>query len=273
MSFTVLGALRDLDEDRHRAELYRAWGVGLGAGLTNQFSLEQIGRIDFPRVDEVRRYLLVGLHQERAVGPLVKARPNLFDPFDAAILAAADDTQKLSTSLGLLADYYAREYRRKLKVRGLMGYLVFLGILGSFSLTIPFLHRGGTQAYLKAVVAAIVAFLLLGGIPLSIAAAIIAQRQVYALPRFARALAIGSAAGIPRGRVVQLAVDVSGSSELRRHITKRSERELNLMPMAVLFEKCRAVPPELLGQMSVADASGEYAAVFEQYAAGLESRN
>jgi type II secretory pathway component PulF len=271
MSFTVLGALRDLEEERHRAELYRAWGVGLGAGLTNQFSLEQIGRIGFPRVEEVRRYLLVGLQQERAIGPLAKARPNLFDPFDAAILAAADDTQRLSTLLGLLADYYAREYRRKLKVRGLMAYLVFLGMLGAFCLTIPFLHRGGTQAYLRAIVAAIVAFLLLGGVPLSIAAAIIARRHVYALPRFARALAIASAARLPRGRVVQLAVDVSGSGELKRHIAKRSERELNLVPMAVLFEKCRAVPAEMQGQMSVADASGEYAAVLERYAAGLES--
>jgi len=271
MSFTVFGALRDLDEDRHRAELYRAWGVGLGAGLTNQFSLEQIGRIDFPRVDEVRRYLLVGLHQERAIGPLARARPKLFDPFDAAILAAADGTQGLSTLLGQLADYYASEYRRKLRVRGLMGYLVFLGILGAFSLTTPFLRRGGGQAYVKAIVAAIVAFLLLGGIPLSIAAAIIARRPAYALPRFARALALGSAAGLPRGRVVQLAVDASGSGELQRHIAKRSERELDLMPLSALFEKCRAVPAAMLGQMGVADASGEYAAVFERYAAGLES--
>ncbi|HVT38663.1 MAG TPA: type II secretion system F family protein [Gemmatimonadaceae bacterium] len=272
MSFTVLGALRDLDEDRHRAELYRAWGIGLGAGLTNQFSLEQIGRIGFPRVEEARRYLLVGLQQQRAIGPLVKARPNLFDPFDAAILAAADDTQRLSTLLGLLADYYAREYRRKLKVRGFMGYLVFLGMVGAFSLTIPFLHRGGAQAYVKAVVAAITGFLLLGGILVSIAAAIIARRHVYALPRFARALAVGFAAGIQRGRVVQLAVDVSGSAELKRHTAKRSERELSLVPMAVLFQECRAVPAELLGQMSVADASGEYAAVFERYALGLEDK-
>ena len=272
MSFTLFGALNDLDESRHRAELYRAWEVGLGAGFTHDFSLEQIGRIRAARTEAIRRYLLVGTRLGRAITPLVHARPMLFDPFEAALLAAGDESGTLANSLRLLSDQFRREYARMLKVRSYMGYPVFLGLLAAFSLTLPFLHRGGARAYLAAIGGAIAALLLIGGVPISILAGVLAARSAYSIPRFARALAVGAEAGLPLGRLVQLSVAISDNADLKRHIANRSERQLSIIPLANLFEGCRAVPAELLGQMKVADATGDYAATLTRYADTLESK-
>jgi type II secretory pathway component PulF len=77
-------------------------------------------------------------------------------------------------------------------------------------------------------------------------------------------------AGLPRGRAVRLAVDASGSSEIRAHVARRSERELNVLPLAKLFEGSRILPGEMLAQMSVADATGLYAETLRRYADALE---
>jgi type II secretory pathway component PulF len=272
VSFTLFGAMRDLDESRHRAELYRAWAVGLGAGFTSPFALEQMGRIVSARTEAARTYLLLGLKQDKAVGQLVKARPKLFRPFETAILAAGDESGTLPIALGLLADHFAREFKRVLKVRSLMLYPIFLGIAAAFSLTTPFLHRGGIRVYLTAIAGALVALLFMGGIPIAIIAAVLSGRAVYSVPRFARALAIGAEMGLPAGRFMRLAVGESGSPDLRRHIAKRSDRQLSVMPIAVVFEGCWAVPPALLAQMKVADATGDYAGTFKGYADSLGNR-
>jgi type II secretory pathway component PulF len=272
VSFTLFGAMRDLDESRHRAELYRAWGVGLSAGFASSFVLEQMGPIDSARVEAARAYLLLGLKQDKGISVLAKARPKLFSPFETANLAAAEESGTLPIALGLLADHFAREFKRMLKIRSLMLYPIFLGITAAFSLTIPFLHRGGMRTYLTAIGVALAALLFMGGIPIAILAGVISGRAAYSLPRFARALAICADMGLPVGRIVRLAVDESGSPDLRRHVSKRSDRQLSVMPIAVVFEGCWAVPPALLAQMKVADATGDYAGTFKRYADSLGNR-
>ena len=268
---SLLGALRRLDEGRYRAELYRVWSTGLAAGLAHAASLEQAGRIDSVATEELRRYLIVGAQQGRAVGALVKARPKLFEPFEAAILAAGDEAGTLETSLRILADQYSREYRRMLAIRMMMGYPVFLGVIAAFVFTLPFLHRGW-RPYVIAVVVAQMAFLLLGGVFLSIFASIVSAGAAFALPRFVRALVVGVEAGLPLGRTVRLAVDVSQSSALRVHIAKRTERELSTTPLAELFEGCRLIPPGLIGQMRVADVSGDFRSTLRKFAEQLEEK-
>ena len=271
MSFTVLGALRQLDEGRFRAELYRGWGTGLAAGFTHPVSLDQIGRIASPATEELRRYLLVGTQQGRGIAPLVKARPKLLEPFEAAILAVGDEAGRLDAALRLLADHHAREYKRMLKVRMLMGYPLFLGVVASFLVTHPFMRRGGWKAYVFAIAGALVAFMLMGGVLLSIFAGMAASGAAYTLPRFVRALVMGVEAGLPLGRTVRLAVDISGSADLRAHIAKRSDRELSTTPLAKLFEGCRLIPPGLIDQMRVADATGDYGNTLKRYVELLES--
>jgi type II secretory pathway component PulF len=262
----MLGALARLDEGRHRAELYRAWLAGQGAGFSPAVSLEKMGSIGSRPTEEMRRYLLVGSQQAKPLATLVKARPALFEPFEAALLSMGDEAGTLDKSLRLLSDHYSRDYRRMLKVRSQLSYAIFAGVAGSFAAALPFLNRTGWRAYLVALCVLLAAFLLMGGLPLGILAGILSGGTAFTLPRFARALAIGAEAGLPPGRVVRLAVDVSGSAELRAHIARRTERELSTMKLAALFAGCRAVPGALLAQMAVADASGDYLNTLTRYA-------
>ena len=272
MSFTVLGALHGLDESRHRAELYRAWNTGLSAGLAPILVLEQMGPIALPSVEEARRYLVVGLGQGKSVSALVKARPKLFAPFEGAMLSAGDESGTLSQSLRLLTEYFTREFKQCLKVRNLLGYPVFLGMLASFSLPFVLLPKRPMKTYATAIAIMLAAFLLLGGVFLSILESILLNTIALTRARFARVLASTLEAGLPLGRAVRLAVDASGNRGLTEHIKKRSERELSTTPLAKLFEGCEEVPAELLGQMRVADATGDYSGTLTVYARELEAR-
>jgi hypothetical protein len=273
MNMTVFGALRRLDQARFRAELYRGWSAGLGAGLAHGVALEQIGRIGSAETEELRRYLVVGAQQGRVVGALVKARPRLFDPFETAILSQGEAAGSLDKSLRILADHFAREYKRMLRIRLQMGYLLFFGLIASFVITTPFLHRGGWVSYTIAIAFALAGFLLMGGIFISVVAGIISGGAAFTFPRFVRALVAGAEAGLPMGRTARLAVDVSGSAALRMHLAKRSERELGTTPLATLFEGCREMPAGLIGEMRVADATGDYLFTLKRYADQLEENN
>ena len=272
MSFTVLGALRGLDESRHRAELYRAWGIGLAAGLSPNVVLDQMGSIAFPAVEEARRYLVVGTGQGKSVTALVKARPKLFAPFEGAVLAAGDESGTLNQALRLLTDYFSADFKRCLAVRNALGYPIFLGLVASFGLPFVMLPKSPVKNYVVAIVVLLAAFLLLGGVFISILGSISLNTNSLTRARFARVLAMTLEAGIPLGRAVRLSVDASGSRGLTEQIQKRSERELNTTPLAKLFEGCEQVPAGLMGQMMVADATGDYRGTLSVYAASLEQQ-
>src|SRR6185312_4632061 len=159
MSFTVLGSLRDLDESRHRAELYRAWGIGLAAGLAPNVVLDQMGRIAFPSVEEARRYLVVGTGQGNSVTALVKARPNLFAPFEGGVLAAGDESGTLGQALRVLTNYFSDEFKRCLAVRNALGYPVFVGLVAAFGLPFIALPKSPIKTYVVAIVVLLVGFL------------------------------------------------------------------------------------------------------------------
>jgi type II secretory pathway component PulF len=272
MSFTVFGALRLLDESRHRAELYRAMHTGVAAGLSPGVVLDHMGTISFPSVEEARRYLVVGLGQGKSIGALVKARPKLFAPFEGAVLTAGDESGTLEQSLRLLTDYYAFEFKRCLKVRDALGYPVFIGLVASFGLPFVLLPKSPVRTYTLAIVAMLAAFLLLGGIFFSIMASLMLNTTALTRARFARLLAATLEAGLPLGRAVRLSVDASGNRALAEHIKRRSERELSTTPLAALFDGCEEVPAGLLGQMRVADATGDYRGMLTVYARELEAQ-
>ena len=272
MSLTLLGALARMDEGRRRAELYRGWMVAFGAGFTSAAALEKLGPIGSPATEELRRYLIVGCQQGKPLAMLVKARPGLCEPFEAAVLAMGDDASALVTSLRLLADHHGREYRRMLQVKSLLSYAIFAGVVGSFALAMPILQRSGWRAYCVAVSALLGGFLLTGGLPLRILAGFLSSRAALTRPRFARALATGVEARMPLARVVRLAVDASGSIGLKAHIANRTERELGTTKLAALFTGCREVPGAFLAQMAVADATGDYLHTLQRYADEVDPR-
>ena len=270
---TLLGALARMDEGRFRAELYRAWLVGQTAGFTPSDALEKMGASQSGRTEEMRRYLVVGGHQAKPLSALVKARPTLFEPIETALLAAADASGTLGTTLRLLADHFGREYRRMLLVKSQLSYLIFAGVIASFALAQPVLPRSGWRAYLAVVAVLLTAFLLTGGLPLGIIGGALARTSGFSRPRFARTLALGIEAGLPAGRAARVAAETSGSAELRAHLAKRSERDLVTMKLAALFDGCRAVPPALLARMAVADASADYLDSLGRYADEVDPKD
>lgn len=272
MAFTILGALRSLDASRQRAELYRAWNTGLAAGLSPNLVLEQMGQIPFREVEEVRRYLVVGLGQGKSITALVGARPNLFAPFEGAVLSAGDQSGTLDRSLRLLTEFFAADNRRRLKVRDALLYPVFLGLVASFGLPFVMMHKSPVERYSKAIVLLLAAFLLLGGVFMSAIASMLLNTRSLTRARFATVLASMLEAGLPLGRAVRVAVDASGNRGLLEHVGKRTERELSTTTLAKLFEGCEEVPAELMGQMSVADATGDYTGTLVAYARELEER-
>ena len=266
-----MGALGELDAPRYRAELYRAWVTANSAGLSHTAALEALGVSGSPVTEEARRYLLVGMQQGKSVASLVKARPNLFDPFEGAVLSAGEENDTLPQSLRMLADVFSREFKRMNSIRLLMGYPIFIAVALSFVVALPALHRGW-RPYMVIVSLLLAGVLMLGGIAIALIAGAIASGTSMTRVRFARGLAVALAAGIPVGRSVRLSVDASKSSVLKAHIAKHAERELATMPLAVLFNGCREVPPAMLAQMSVADATGDYVHTMRRYADGLEEK-
>ena len=269
MSITILGALSRLDEPRHRAELYRAWSTARVAGLADPVALEQIGPSRSPEVEEMRRHLVVGLTQKRSIDGLVKARPKLFSSLESAVLLAGEQAGRLDTAVRLLATFYSNESKRMLRVRLRMGYPLFLGVIGAFVATLPILSRNGWRGYVWAIGIALVALWFLGGLVLSILAGMAAAGIVPTRARFLQALLTAINAGIPAGRAVRIAVESSGDNELVRHLAKYSERDVNTIPMATLFAGCASVPPALLSQMAIADATGDFLNTIKPYADAL----
>jgi type II secretory pathway component PulF len=271
MSITLLGALGALDAPRYRAELYRAWVTANSAGLSHAAALEALGVSGSSVTEEARRYLLVGVQQGKSVTSLVRARPNLFDAFESAVLAAGEENQTFPQSLQLLADVYGREFKRMNSIRLSMGYPIFLGVALSFAAALPVLPRGW-RPYMVAVGVLLAALLMVGGLGIALIAGAMSTRATMTRERFARALAVALAAGIPLGRAVRLSVDASRSAALKAHIAARSERALATTPLAKLFDGCREFPSAMLTQMSVADVTGDYLHTMRRYADQLEAK-
>jgi type II secretory pathway component PulF len=157
-------------------------------------------------------------------------------------------------------------------VRDVLSYPMFVGLVTSFGLPFLLLPKRSVKTSLVFIAALLAAFLLLGGALFSSMASMMLNTTARTRARFARLLAATLEAGLPLGRAVRLSVDASGNRVLADHIKKRSERELSTTPLATLFEGCAEVPPLLLGQMRVADATGDYRGTLSVYAREIEKQ-
>ncbi len=272
MSLSVAGTFRELDLPRHRAELYRAWSTANSGGLSHLAAIDGIPPIAAPSVDAVRTALAAGLRQNKSVAVIARTNPALLSPFESAALVAGDESQRIGAALTLLADYFTREAKRHHRVRIALGYPLFFGITASFGATLPVLWSRGRTAYLVAIVAALTAFFMLGGILLDALARADLARRPAALWRFARVCTTLLGLGVPRGRALRLAADGSQNTELQRHVAARSDRDLQALPLATLFAGCRAIPADLMSQLAIADITGGHAETLRRYADDLESR-
>lgn len=264
---TALEAWNELDVGRFKSELYRSWYAGYHAGLEHPRILATTD--DFsrcPSVKRLRKYLLEGTKRRQTLAALTRGRPELFAPFESALLNLGEESGALEACLKLLADYFAAEHRMIIWVKKKLSYPMFQAVSATFIGPLPLIFLGHTDRYLMIVVGGLGALFIFGGTLLKAAARWYGNRGAYVRGRLARALTLGVEAGLPLGRVVELAVDASASPAIRAHVARFPKKMVSSQPLAKTFAGCPGVPREMIATMEVADASGNYGETLKRLA-------
>ena len=267
MPQSLVRAWNELDTARFKAEFYRMWHAGYHAGLEHPKALEMMD--DFhrsPTVATSRRWLLQGTRRRQALGTVTSAKPELFTPFEAALLALGEESGSLEQCLQLLAEYFAAEHRLVLWVKKKLTYPMTQALAATFIAPFPLLVFGHSGAYLGLVCGGLATLALAGGGLLLAAAKWFQQRPRYVRGRLLRALTIAVESGLPLGRAVELAVDATANDAIRAHVGRFTRQQLSTQPLSVTFAGCPEVPREMTAAMEVADASGDYSGTLKKMA-------
>jgi type II secretory pathway component PulF len=259
MPLTVAQAWHELDSARYKSEFYRMWYVGHHAGLEHPRALGAMD--DFhrsPTVKKTRRWLLEGTKRRQSLAAITRAKPELFTPFEAAILVLGEESGDLEHCLRLLADYFAAEHRLTTWLKKKMTYPVFNLVAASFIAPFPLLFFGHTTAYLLTVTGWLSLIALLGGGLLLAAAKWFKQRPKYVRGRLLRALTVGVEGGLPLGRAVELAVAAAANPAVRAHLARFTGEQISTQPLNRTFAGCPYVDRTMLAAMEVADQTGNY---------------
>ena len=259
MGRSLRSAWNELDVARYKAELYRMWHVGYQAGLPHQKVLAAAGSFDrSPTVEQMRVELLRGIQQRNPLETTVRARPDLFIPFEASLIALGEESGGLEDILQLLAGYFEAEHRMMLWVKKKMSYPMMNLIATIFILPFPILLFGDVLQYVLTVTAELIAAIMFGGTVLLAVARWFRRHPKIVLVRLCRALALGVEAGLSLDRVVQLAVDAAASGDLTAHVSRVPAPQLRAQPLEKTFAGAPGVPFEMLAALKVADETGDY---------------
>lgn len=267
MPLTFVQAWNQLDTARFKSELYRMWYAGHHAGLEHPKALEVMD--DFhrsPTVAKARKWLLQGTKRRQALATILRAKPELFTPFEAALLVLGEESGALEECLRLLAEYFAAEHRLVLWVKKKLTYPMFNALAATFIAPFPLLFFGHTWEYLGVVSLGLATLLLAGGGLLLAAARWFQQRPKYVRGRLLRALTIGIESGLPLGRAVELAVNATANDAIRAHVTRFTSEQLSSQPLSKTFGGCPVVPREMTAAMEVAEATGDYTGTLRKMA-------
>jgi hypothetical protein len=145
-------ALRQLDEERHRAEFYRMWLVALRAGFTHPKSMETMGVRQSGRTESARRWLLDGTSRGRDLTSLVQSGGDRFDDFERALITLGEESGGLEEIVRQLGMFFNRKHKLMLWVRKKMAYPVFTAMAACFVAPVPLLYFGHASAYVICVV-------------------------------------------------------------------------------------------------------------------------
>jgi type II secretory pathway component PulF len=254
---SIAALLRAFDDGRDRSEFYRGWRTGHTAGLTHPRILAEVAALGGP-TREIRDHLLAGTRAGHDIATLVRQRPQLFEPFEAALLTMAEESGKLERVLGELADFHFRQYKLILKVKKWMAYPMFVSLFAVVALPLPLVFRGMMTAYWVATVGGLALWALQGGLLLARLAQRYQRRPPFVRARFARTLSACIESGLPLGRSVVLAADASGDPTLARHVRRFGDRALAQQPLSVTLAGAPAMTPDLTGILLVAERTGDF---------------
>lgn len=262
---SMTAVLRAFDDGRDRSELYRSWRAGVAAGLTHPAILSTIGPTKGLTAD-ARRYLLEGTTRGEDLARLVRRRPALFEPFEAALLTLGAESGALEQTLDALGEFFFRQYRMMLAVKKRMAYPMFVGLVATFLAPLPLVFMGQARAYAAAAVMGLIAWARFGGSLLAGRAQAYQRRPPYLRARLARALATAIEAGLPLGRATTLAVRASGSPGLIEHVRRFDERALTSQPLSRTLEGAPGITPEFSSSLEVAERTGDYSTTLRRLA-------
>lgn len=257
----LAATLRAFDDGRDRAEFYRSWRAGVSAGLTHPRILTAIGASrDALRgtTREIRRHLLEGTTAGKDIATLVRQRPALFEPFEAALLTLGEESGQLEPVLTALGEFFWRQYKMMLVVKKRLAYPMFVALFATFIGPLPLVFMGQSRAYVAIVVLGLLAWAALGGSVLAGRAQAYQREPAFVRARLARALATALEAGLPLGRAATLAVRAAGSPGLTAHVRRFDERALTSQPLSRTLEGAPGLTPEFHAALLVAERTGDF---------------
>lgn len=261
----IAATLRAFDDGRDRAEFYRSWRAGVRAGLTHPKILQVMGE-SRGTTRAVRQHLLEGTTARQDVAALVRARPALFEPFEAALLTLGDEAGQLEAVLTALGEFFWRQYKMMLAVKKAIVYPLFVFFAATFIAPLPLIFMGQGRAYAVTVVLGLIAWATLGGSLLAGRAQAYQRKPAFVRARLARALATALEAGLPLGRATTLAVRAAGSPELSAHVRHFDERALTSQPLSRTLAGAPGLTPEFHGALIVAEKTGDYTTTMRKLA-------
>lgn len=254
----MLALLRSFDDGRDRAEFYRGWRMGLTAGLSHPMILSKsLARGGL--AGRIREYLLEGTTRGEGIATLVKRAPQLFEPFEAALLAMGEESGQLDAMLTQLADFHTRQYKVILAVKKWMSYPMFVSLFAVVALPLPLVFQGKVGAYWVAAGSGLALCFIAGGAVFAGLAQRYQRRPQFVRARFARTFALCIGAGLPLPRALLLAADASGDPALARQLRRLGERRLASQPASESLRGSAVMTPELTGALLVAERTGDFA--------------
>ena len=247
-----------LDESRHRAEFYRMWAAGHGAGLTHPASFEAMGVRESRAVEGMRQWLLSGTRRGSDLTTLVRSGAGRFEELDRALLTLGDESGRLDGALRLLADFHTRKHQLMLWVKKKMAYPVITLLAACFVAPLPLLVAGNTRGYLSLALAGVLVLVLNSSALLAATAARYGRRPPLARARMARALATAVEAGLPLPRAVRLAAEASGHPAIRDFVAAIGERQLATSSLSESLTACPHLTPEFTAVLATAERTGDF---------------
>jgi type IV pilus assembly protein PilC len=269
VSRSLAAVLRAFDDGKHRAEFYRMWRIGVSAGLTHGTVLEKVGHLTGP-TKEIHAHLAAGFRAGQDVSRLVRERPGLFEPFEAALLTMADESGQLEGVLGDLAAFFERQHRMMLVVKKHLAYPLFVSLVAIWIAPLPLLFMAQSRAYVAAVVVGMIGWFAFGGAVLANRARSYQRKPMYVRARFARTLALTIGAGLPLPRAIRFAAAASGEPALVAHVGRFDERRLASQSLVETLAGAPTLTPDFQGALRVAEETGDFRTTLGRLAESYE---
>ena len=264
---TIGNARQAVTDAAARAEFYRLWLAAQRMGATHVHALEMMGpRETSSSVEAVRTALLKETKQRRTVTSIVETNAALFQPFEAAILKAGDESGGLEKALGTLSRHFKAEHTLLTKVWSKLTYPLIVSLAFIVLSPLPLFFMGRSGEYWIAAIGGLGLWYGFGGGVVVAMAERYANRRDFVLARLARALAGAVEAGLPLDRAASLAADSTGSPAIVAHVKRQDVRTLATQPLSQTFAGCSVVPVEMIAAMRVAEVSGDFSGALRKLA-------